>query len=171
MLPKITMPALEQKIYLIRGQKVILSHDLAKIYEVETKALNQAVKRNIERFPDDFMFQLDEKELELLRSQIVTSSWGGSRYLPLAFTEQGVAMLSGVLKSPKAIQANIAIMRTFVALRDYSNGNKLLAEAIKKLEHQVSEHSEDIETIFEVLRQLTLPQNQKKHPIGFIKKL
>ena len=106
-------------IYEIRGQKVMLDSDLAKLYQVETRALNQAVQRNLERFPSDFMFRLDTKEFNNLKSQIVTSNWGGRRKLPLAFTEQGVAMLSGLLHSEIAIRANIAIMRAFVQVREY----------------------------------------------------
>ena len=109
---------IEKKIYLIRGHKVMLSTDLAKLYGVEVRVLVQAVKRNIERFPEDFMFQLSQEEYENLKSQIVTSSWGGARRArPYAFTEQGVAMLSSVLRSERAIQVNIAIMRAFVRLR------------------------------------------------------
>ena len=106
-------------IYEIRGKKVMLDSDLAKLYQVETRALNQAVQRNLERFPSDFMFRLDTKEFNNLKSQIVTSNWGGRRKLPLAFTEQGVAMLSGLLHSEIAIRANIAIMRAFVQVREY----------------------------------------------------
>jgi len=105
------------KIHSIRDQKVMLDFDLAEIYGVQTKVLNQAVKRNIARFPEDFMFQLNKEEIENLRSQFVTSSWGGSRYMPYAFTEQGVAMLASVLKSETAIQVNIGIVRAFVAIR------------------------------------------------------
>ena len=105
-------------IYEIRGKKVMLDFDLARLYQVETKVLNQAVKRNIRRFPDDFMFQLDYKEFTNLKSQIVTSSWGGTRKLPYVFTEQGVAMLSGLLNSDVAISANIAIMLAFVPVRE-----------------------------------------------------
>ena len=106
-------------IYEIRGQKVMLDFDLARLYQVETKVLNQAVRRNIKRFPEDFMFQLDNKEFANLKSQIVTSSWGGRRTPPLAFTEEGIAMLSSVLHSDVAIDANIAIMRAFVQVRQY----------------------------------------------------
>ncbi|MBR3589909.1 MAG: ORF6N domain-containing protein [Alistipes sp.] len=110
---------IQNKIYEIRGQRVMLDRDLAELYDVPTKALNQAVKRNIKRFPPDFMFQLNKEEFTNLRSQIVTSSWGGTRTMPYAFTEQGVAMLSGLLNSDRAIAANIAIMRAFVAMRNY----------------------------------------------------
>jgi hypothetical protein len=112
---------IENMIYLIRGQKVMLDKDLAKLYEVETKVFNQAIKRNIQRFPEDFMFQLNFQEFTNLRSQIVTSSldYGGRRYLPYVFTESGVAMLSSVLKSERAISVNISIMRIFIRLRSY----------------------------------------------------
>lgn len=110
---------IRNRIYDIRGRQVMLDKDLAELYGVETKVLNQAVKRNAKRFPDDFMFQLKNEEWEILRSQFVTSSWGGIRYLPYAFTEQGVAMLSSVLRSDTAIEVNIRIMRTFVAVRQY----------------------------------------------------
>jgi len=106
------------KIYMIRGMKVMLDRDLASMYEVETKMFNRQVKRNIERFPDDFMFQLTKEEFDNLRFQFGTSSWGGTRYLPNAFTEQGIAMLSGIINSAKAIAMNITIMRPFVAIRN-----------------------------------------------------
>ena len=110
---------IRNRIYEIRGRQVMLDKDLAELYGVETKVLNQAVKRNAKRFPDDFMFQLKNEEWEILRSQFATSSWGGTRYLPYVFTEQGVAMLSSVLRSDTAIEVNIRIMRTFVAVRQY----------------------------------------------------
>ena len=113
------LQVIQNKIYEIRGQRVMLDRDLAELYEVQTRVLNQAVKRNIKRFPSDFMFQLNKEEFENLRSQIVTSSWGGTRTMPYAFTEQGVAMLSGLLNSDRAIHANIVIMRAFVAMRNY----------------------------------------------------
>jgi hypothetical protein len=126
-----------RKIYIFREQKVMLDKDLAMLYEVETKVLNQAVKRNTGRFPTDFMFQLNKKEFESLRSQIVTSNRGGSRYLPFAFTEQGVAMLSGVINSPKAIDMNIAIMRAFVEMRKIAISNKNISDQIKVLLEKV----------------------------------
>jgi hypothetical protein len=120
----------ERVICFVRGHKVILDSDFAAMYGVDPKALNQAVKRNIERFPEDFMFQLTAKEAENLRSQTVTSSsWGGRRYLPFAFTEQGVAMLSGVLRSVRAVQVNIEIMRAFVRLRSMLQANTELAKS------------------------------------------
>lgn len=111
---------IQHKIHEIRGHKVMLDFDLAELYEVETKNLNKAVKRNFNRFPEDFMFQLTKDKMDNLRFQFGTSSWGGSRYLPYAFTEQGVAMLSSVLKSDKAVEVNIAIMRAFVFVRQYA---------------------------------------------------
>jgi hypothetical protein len=108
------------KIYLIRGMKVMLDRDLAELYDVETKVLKQAVRRNIDRFPEDFMFELSKEEFKNLRSQFVTSSWGGVRYRPYAFTEQGVAMLSSVLKSERGIRVNIQIMRAFIKLRQFA---------------------------------------------------
>ena len=120
-------------IYEIRGQKVMLDFDLARLYQVETKVLNQAVKRNAKRFPPDFMFQLSLKEFTDLKSQIVTSSWGGTRKLPYAFTEQGVAMLSGLLHSDVAIAANIAIMRAFVQVRAYLAAASSVSAELKEL--------------------------------------
>ncbi len=123
-------------IYVIRGQKVMLDSDLAELYEVETKVLNQAVKRNQARFPPDFMFQISNQELRNLRSQIVTSKngSGGRRYLPRVFTEQGVAMLSSVLKSERAVMVNISIIRIFVKIREYLNSDEILTERLHKLE-------------------------------------
>ena len=125
-------------IYEIRGQRVMLDSDLAKLYQVETKVLNQAVKRNAKRFPPDFMFQLDTKEFTILKSQIVTSSWGGTRKLPYAFTEQGIAMLSGLLHSDIAINANIAIMRAFVQVRQYLLTTVSMSSELKELRTKVN---------------------------------
>ncbi|MBA3065769.1 ORF6N domain-containing protein [bacterium] len=134
------------KIYLIRGQKVMLDRDLAELYGVTTGNFNKAVSRNIERFPDDFMFQMTKKEFENLRSQVATSKRGGRRYFPYVFTEQGIAMLSGVLNSDRAISVNIAIMRTFVKVREYLVTHK---DVLKKLE----EHDTQIKTIFGVINE------------------
>ena len=131
------MSIVQNLIYEIRGQKVMLDSDLAKLYQVETKVLNQAVRRNIKRFPEDFMFQLDNKEFANLKSQIVTSSWGGRRTPPLAFTEEGIAMLSSVLHSDVAIAANIAIMRTFVQVREYLLAASSLSAEVKELRAKV----------------------------------
>ena len=124
-------------IYEIRGQKVMLDFDLAKLYQVETKVLNQAVRRNIKRFPEDFMFQLDNKEFANLKSQIVTSSWGGRRTPPLAFTEEGIAMLSSVLHSDIAIAANISILRAFVKVREYLLMVSTVSAEVKELRAKV----------------------------------
>ena len=124
-------------IHEIRGKKVLLDYDLAKLYHVQTKALNQAVQRNIKRFPPDFMFQLDSKEFTNLKSQIVTSSWGGTRKHPYAFTREGIAMLSGVLKSEVAIQANISIMRAFVQMNEYLHTTSILSAELNELKTKV----------------------------------
>lgn len=131
----LTTKYIEKLIYIIRGQKVMLDSNLAELYEVETRVLNQTVKRQIKRFPKDFMFQLTEKEWEILKSQnVISSAHGGRRKLPYVFTENGVAMLSGVLNSDRAISVNIAIMRTFTKLRSLLAGDESLAEKMAKLE-------------------------------------
>lgn len=129
----------------IRGFKVILDADLAKIYEVETRVLKQAVRRNIDRFPIDFMFELSENEIQNLTSHFVTSRWGGQRHKPFAFTEQGIAMLSSVLKNKKAIQMNIAIMRAFVIMRQWAMNHQELSEKLNALERQYGQKFKDIE--------------------------
>ena len=136
-----TVPSeqLTEMIYSIRRQKVMLDRDLAELYGVQTKALKQAVRRNISRFPADFMFELMKEEFQNLRSQIVTSSWGGSRYIPMVFTEQGVAMLSSILKSERAIQVNIQIMRAFTQLRKMIATHKDLKRKIKAMEKKYDE--------------------------------
>ncbi len=161
-------------IYTIRGHRVMFDSDLAMLYEVETKVLNQAVKRNIERFPQDFMFQLTKQEWEdvKVRSQIVTSPKGGGRqYLPYVFTEQGVSMLSSVLKSKKAIQINIQIMRTFVAMRKWAIENKDMAQRLTEIEHYFIEHcrdnEHDIRKLYEAIE--LLMDRTKPTKIGFIK--
>jgi len=164
----IPVEIIEKKIYLIRGHKVMLSTDLAKLYGVEVRVLVQAVKRNIERFPEDFMFQLSREEYDNLKSQIVTSSWGGARRSrPYAFTEQGVAMLSSVLKSERAIQVNIAIMRAFVKLREILSTHKELAYKLAELERKIERHDEEIKAIFDAIRQLMTPPEKPKRRIGF----
>jgi len=142
---------IEKKIFLIRGLNVMLDKDLAELYDVKTKVFIQAVKRNKERFPNDFMFQLNREEFENLRSQIVTSSWGGRRYLPYVFTEQGVAMLSSVLNSKRAIQVNIGIMRVFVNIRKLVSANKEILNKLNQLEDKIQSHDKKIRTIFEVI--------------------
>jgi len=142
------------KIYAIRGEKVMLDGDLSAMYGVETKQLKRQVKRNIDRFPKDFMFELTKKEFENLRSQIGTSSWGGTRYIPMAFTEQGVAMLSSILNSKTAIEVNIRIIRVFTRLREYTLTHKEILIQLAKLEKEVKGNSKDIENIFTVLKEL-----------------
>lgn len=154
----------------IRGKKVMLDRDLAKLYGVETKYLIRQVRRNIKRFPEDFMYQLTKQELVNLRCQIVTSSWGGRRYLPYVFTQEGIAMLSSVLHSERAIQVNILIMRAFVRLREILLTNKDLVAKIEALEKRYADHDEKIRDIFEAIRQLLEPPKVKeKRIIGFHK--
>lgn len=179
---------IQDKIYEIRGQRVMLDRDLALLYNVATKVLNQAVKRNIKRFPSDFMFQLNKEEFEMLRSQIVTSKWGGTRTMPYAFTEQGVAMLSGLLNSDRAIQANIAIMRAFVAMRNYITSAAVVTAELAEIRAKlallerndqenmaaVNDLSEDIhkefDTIYDAIAALSIKSQQTtapRKPIGF----
>ncbi len=156
------------RIMLLRNQKTLLDADLAELYGVPTKVLLQAVKRNLERFPDDFMFQLTVQEFSHLRSQSVTSSWGGRRYAPYAFTEQGVAMLSSVLNSPRAISVNIEIMRAFVKLREMLATNKELAAKLNAMEHKIESHDQAIAGVLNAIRELMRPPETKKRPIGFV---
>lgn len=178
-----------QSIHLLRGQKVMIDFDLAGLYGVATKVLNQAVSRNRDRFPEDFMFRLTAEEVFNLRSRIVTSSsdvpkiepvtsnWsqnvtgfeghGGLRYRPYAFTEQGVAMLSSVLKSERAVKVNIAIMRAFVKLREMLDTNRELAKRFSELETRVGKHDDEIAAIIEAIRQLIRPENRPRREIGF----
>lgn len=156
---------IERHILLIRGQKVMLSIDLAELYQVEHRALMQAVKRNRERFPEDFMFQLTAEEFQNLKSHFVTSSWGGLRKRPHAFTEQGVAMLSSVLRSKRAVQVNIAIMRAFVRLREILATHKDLARKLEELEKK---YDKQFAIVFEAIRKLmTPPEPPPKRRIGF----
>ncbi len=157
---------IEQAILLIRGQKVMLDEDLSALYRVPVKALNQAVKRNLRRFPEDFMFQLSNEEAEVLRSQSVTSKKGrgGRRTPPYAFTEQGVAMLSTVLNSDRAIEVNIAIMRAFVKLREILASH---ADLAKKLEEMEKKYDTQFKVVFDALRKLMTPPAQPRRKIGF----
>jgi len=152
------------KIYFIRSVKVMLDRDLAELYDVETKVLKQAVRRNINRFPADFMFELTMDEFKNLRSQIVTSSWGGARYLPMVFTEQGVAMLSSVLKSERAIHVNIQIMRTFTKLREALLDNKDIRRELEGLKQTTEER---FQIVFETLDQILAVENKPKKKIGY----
>nr|WP_315200777.1 ORF6N domain-containing protein [uncultured Flavobacterium sp.] len=146
------------KIYIIRNQKVMLDKDLATLYGVETRGLNQAVKRNIARFPDDFMFEISKDEFDNLISQIVTSSWGGTRKLPFAFTEHGVMMLSSVLKSDRAIQTNIQIMRTFTKVKQMLLDTSEIKIDIVQIQKKLENHDKNIELVFSYLEEL----NEKK---------
>ncbi len=168
---------IERRIYLIRGQKVMLDADLADLYQVPTKRLNEAVKRNQDRFPEDFMFQLTKEEAESLRSQIVmsnlrsqiaTSSYGGRRFLPYAFTEHGVAMLSSVLNSQRAVQMNILIIRAFIKLRDMLATHKDLAARMEKLEATQKQHTSVITVVVDEIKKLkAAPPAPPKRRIGF----
>lgn len=155
---------IEKSILLIRGQKVMLDKDLADLYGVKTKVLNQAVTRNLKRFPDDFMFCLTRQEVANLKSHFVTSSWGGTRKLPRVFTEQGVAMLSSVLRSERAIQVNIEIMRTFVRLRRMLAGHEELARKLAALEKK---YDRQFKVVFDAIRELMAPKRPKGRSIGF----
>ena len=150
------------KIYFIRNQKVMLDKDLSELYCVETRTLKQQVKRNIERFPIDFMSQLTKDEYNNLRSQIVISSWGGSRYMPLAFTEQGVAMLSSVLNSKQAILVNIQIIRVFTRIRELLATHKELLYKIEKLEQKDIEQEQKIVLIFKYIKKLEKARQEEK---------
>jgi hypothetical protein len=160
---------IENSIFMIRGQRVLLDSDLARLYGVTTKRLNEQVRRNVSRFPPDFMFQLDAEEASVLRSQSATSKGGrgGRRYLPYVFTEQGVAMLSSVLNSERAIQVNIAIMRVFVRLRGMMAAHKELAVTLRELEGRIQDHDEKIVAVFDAIRQLMAPPPSPKKRIGF----
>ena len=155
-------------ILVIRGQKIRLDIHLAELYGVETKALKRAVRRNQERFPEDFVFQPTKQELTNLRRQFGTSSWGGHRYSPYAFTEQGVAMLSSVLRSPKAVAVKIEIMRAFVRLRQLISSNRELAQKLDELDRRVSKHDAAISDIIAAIRRLMVPPDPgNKRSIGF----
>jgi len=156
---------IERRIFLLRGQRVMLSPDLAQLYDVEARALVQAVKRNLDRFPADFMFQLNDQEFRSLKSQIVTSSWGGlRRAAPYAFTEQGVAMLSSVLRSKRAIRVNVEIMRAFVRLRQMLASHADLARKLDTLERK---YDTQFKVVFDAIRELMKPPEPRQRRIGF----
>jgi hypothetical protein len=164
----VSAEVVENKIYLIRGKRVLFDRDLALLYDVSIKRLNEQVKRNIKRFPADFMFQLSKEEFNNLRSHFATSSWGGRRYSPYVFTEQGVAMLSSVLNSERAIQVNIAIMRVFVHIREMIVTQKDFSQKLKEIEAKIENHEVNIQTIFEAIRELmSPPPDDPKPKIGF----
>lgn len=165
----IPVEAVENKILLVRGQKVILDFHLAELYDVETKILNKAVARNIDRFPDDFMFRLTQKEWNSLRFHFGTSNSGrgGRRYLPFAFTEHGALMVASVLNSPAAIKTSLLVIRTFVRLREILSTHKELAQKLKELELKIETHDEHITAIFEAINQLWAPSPVTKRKVGF----
>jgi hypothetical protein len=169
----VTTDEVVSKIYTLRGKKVMLDHDLAELYGVPTKRLNEQVKRNAIRFPSDFMFMLTVRDMRDLRSQFATSSfdeqWGGRRTMPYAFTEHGVLMLSSVLNSPTAIQVNIKIMRVYVLLRDTLVFNKDMLLKIENLEKQTNQNSEEIRVVFEAVKRLLKQPKPRRTPIGFRK--
>lgn len=158
------------KIYMLRGQKIMLDQDLAELYGIETRRLNEQVKRNSDRFPDDFMFVLKEGELEDLMSQNATSSWGGRRKLPNAFTEHGVLMLSSVLNSKQAIQVNIQIMRIYTRVREMLTGHKDLTVKVEQMEKQLMKHDQKIQGLFSYLSQFVEREKKPRTEIGFKRK-
>jgi hypothetical protein len=162
----LSLPELEisSRICWLRGQKVLLDFDIANLYGIETKMLKRQVKRNLARFPADFMFELTPEEWENLRCQNGTSRWGGIRYAPFAFTEQGVAMLSSVISNERAIEVNIAIMRVFVQMRHLLAGQADLWQKIEQLENH---YDQQFATVFEAIRQLMRPELPERKPIGF----
>ncbi len=167
--PIIPLDTIERAIFFIRGHKVMLDADLAKLYDVTTFNFNKAVKRNLDRFPRDFMFQLTAEEAHALRFQIgmsKRSGRGGRRYVPYAFTEQGVAMLSSVLRSKRAVQVNIAIMRTFVRLREMIASNKELAKCLNELEKK---YDAQFKVVFDTIRALMAPADEPQRRIGFVR--
>jgi hypothetical protein len=166
---RIAAPSVGHRIFVARGRQVMLDEDLADLYGVETKRLVEQVKRNLDRFPEDFMFQLDREEAAALRSQIATSKTGrgGRRYAPFVFTEQGVAMLSSVLRSKRAIAVNIEIMRAFVELRRAASSYAAIENRLEEIERGMGEHDGQLEQIFEALRQLIAPPPRAKRPLGF----
>lgn len=163
------LQTIQSRIYEIRGQKVMLDFDLAELYETETKRLKEAVRRNIDRFPSDFMFELTKSEFESLRTQIATSKRGGARYMPFAFTEQGVAMLASVLNSPIAIEVNIQIVRAFVFMRQYALTHKDLTEKLKELESNYNKQFKDVCEAINYLMQKDKQETESKERkrIGF----
>jgi hypothetical protein len=157
------------KIYIVRSKKIMLDRDLAELYEVETRVLNQAVQRNIERFPMEFMFQLTMEEFEILKSQIVTSSWGGTRKMPFAFTEYGVAMLSSILRSKRAIQVNIQIMLVFSKIREMLIDSLSMKLDIEEIKKRLANQDKNLELVFSYLDELIEKKENpiSRRPIGF----
>lgn len=166
---KVSEQVLLDKIYLINGVKVMLDSDLSELYHTDTKRLNEQVKRNLDRFPKDFMFQLTEKQWNHLKSQIATSSWGGRRTLPYAFTEQGIAMLSGVLKSKVAIRVHIQIIRVFIKMRQHMSVHKDIYKEIEDIRKQAKSQDEKISLIFNYLKQFVKEKDEPKGRIGYVR--
>lgn len=168
-LPAIPDEVIVNKIYLYRGQKVMIDRDLAELYDVETRVLKLAVRRNIERFPDDFMFEMNEQEFQNWRSQIVISNSDkmGLRHAPFCFTEQGVTMLSCVLNSKRAIEVNIRIIRIFAKMREMLMTNKDILLKLEQMERKIIQHDEEIQLIFSYLKQLLNSPKKPRNPIGF----
>jgi len=158
------------QIYFVRGQRVMLDMDLAAVYGTETKYIKRAVKRNLDRFPGEFMFELTKEEMSNLRFQFGTSSWGGSRYLPYAFTEHGAVMLASVLNTPAAVQASIYVVKAFVQMRNMAAMYQELEQRLSELEAQFGEQGEKIEGILEVIRQFIRVGGGQRRPIGFKRK-
>jgi len=165
-----SVEVITSKIFVIRGKKVMLDRDLAQLYEVETYRLNEQVKRNKKRFPEDFMFQLTKEEAKNLISHFAMSSWGGTRRPPYAFTQEGVAMLSSVLNSDRAVQVNIQIMRAFVKLQHILSADKQFEFKLKELEDRLDMHDGDIRDIFSAIRQLIGIPSEKRKIKGFTQK-
>lgn len=160
----VPVEAIERRICWLRGEKVILGSDLAELYGVATKVLNQAVRRNSKRFPEDFMFQLSNEEFEHLRSQSVTSSWGGRRYPPYAFTEHGALMAANILRSERAVEVSVQVVRAFVRLRAWLASN---AELARKLEELEARYDDQFSQVFAAIRSLMTPPEEEPRPIGF----
>ena len=159
--------ALAGRIVVIRGQRVLLDTDLAQLYEVETRRLNEQIKRNMGRFPLDFMFQLTSDEFGILKSQIATSSWGGRRKLPLAFTEHGAIMAASVLNSDRAVEMSVYVVRAFVQLRTVLLDHKALADKLTALERRVSHHDNSLAEVIDAIRALMAQPKPANRPIGF----
>ncbi|GEO09302.1 ORF6N domain-containing protein [Segetibacter aerophilus] len=165
---QISEQIISEKIYVVRGVKIMLDRDLAEMYGVSTGRLNEAVKRNITRFPEDFMFQLKDEEWNNLKSQFVTSGYGGIRKLPFAFTEQGVAMLSSVLRSERAIQVNIQIVRVYTRMKQILFDNKELWIKLEKIEQALFKKDEEVKLIFNTLKALLIQEEKPRTEIGFL---
>jgi hypothetical protein len=172
-MPRPQLPPLDihDRIHQIRGQKIMLDSDLASLYGVTTKRLNEQVRRNLSRFPSDFMFRLTVSEAEDLRSQIATSrsGHGGRRHLPFAFTEHGAVMLASVLNSPQAVETSVFVVRAFVKLRELASTHRILADKLTELERRVGKHDESIRSLVTAIRQLMSPPEPKRRRIGFHK--